>query len=436
MFASRRVVVLSLLVVGILQTTTFRAKAQTAAQTVNDKPAPTAWKMGTPIVSYWAGPPLTDAVAKQMADGGWNLVWCTNEKELDVAKRHGLRGQLQHPFISSAALDAPAQRKQLDELIERVRHHPALYSYHLFDEPRTTGFADLNRLVTYFREHDPQHLAYINLNPTYASNEQLGTKGDTATAYRDYLRQYIATVKPALVSYDHYQFATNGDTAQYFLNLDLVREASVQAGLPFLNIVQACSWTPSVRVPVSEEMRYLVYTTLAYGAKGISYYVYCHPGHTGAIALPDGTPTPIYHTLKSLNREFVAIVEELQPTDWLGAYHAGMLPPGTKPLPGDSPFRLNPPVAPIAYKPMDRVRGVLLAYFGPQGKPGETKQATHVLVVNLDYKTELTTELIGPAKLELFDATARSWSPAGGDHATLHLPAGGGKLLRVQAAKK
>jgi len=36
------------------------------------------WQMGTPIVTYWAGPmPMADAVAKQMADGGWNLAWVT-----------------------------------------------------------------------------------------------------------------------------------------------------------------------------------------------------------------------------------------------------------------------------------------------------------------------------------------------------------------------
>ena len=28
------------------------------------------WKITTPIVTYWAGPPMSDAVAKQMADGG------------------------------------------------------------------------------------------------------------------------------------------------------------------------------------------------------------------------------------------------------------------------------------------------------------------------------------------------------------------------------
>lgn len=51
------------------------------------------WKLGTPIVTYFAGPLLTDTVAKQMADGGWNLVWCYTEQQLDLAQRHGLRGQ-------------------------------------------------------------------------------------------------------------------------------------------------------------------------------------------------------------------------------------------------------------------------------------------------------------------------------------------------------
>ena len=58
-----------------------------------------SWNLGTPIVTYWAGPALTDTAAQQMADGGFNLVWCT-EKELDVAKRHGLRAQLHDPLLS------------------------------------------------------------------------------------------------------------------------------------------------------------------------------------------------------------------------------------------------------------------------------------------------------------------------------------------------
>ncbi len=383
-----------------------------------------AWSAGTPIVTYWAGPPLTDAVARQMAEGGFNVVWCS-EQQLDTAQRHGLRAQLSDGLLSPATLDNPAAREKLDALITRVRNHPALYSYFITDEPSAGAFPALGKLVAYLRERDPAHMAYINLFPTYANNQQLGTQGDTVTAYREHLRQYLEIVRPALVSYDHYQFAKNGDNGQYFLNLAMIRQASQDAGLPFLNIVQACTWTPSMRVPTSEEMRYLVYTTLAYGAQGISYYIYCHPGHTGAIALPDGTPTPIYHALKSLNREFTAIAGQLQPLRSLGVYHLGMKPDGAVPLPQEAPFRLEPAVPDMEYRAPERVRGFVLGHFGPANEP------THVLAVNLDYKTETATAIVGPGKLELFDAIGSAWQPAGGARAEVKLPPGGGRLVRL-----
>ncbi|HBO43668.1 MAG TPA: hypothetical protein DD670_07005 [Planctomycetaceae bacterium] len=226
------------------------------------------------------------------------------------------------------------------------------------------------------------------------------------------------------MSYDHYQFVSEGDLDGYFLNLAMIRSAAQDAGLPFLNIVQACSWTPARRVPQADEMRYLVYTTLAYGARGISYYVYCHPGHTGGIAQPDGTPTPIYHALKTLNREFVAIAEELEHFKSLAVYHAGMTPSGTRALPAEAPFRLDPPVPSLPYDPPERVRGFLLGYFGTANTP------SHVVVVNLDHGAQTVLTMVGPDRLEAFDATTGDWSPIGSPRAELRLPPGGGKLVR------
>ncbi|MDI9432072.1 MAG: hypothetical protein QM570_10165 [Planctomycetota bacterium] len=242
------------------------------------------WQVGTPIATYWAGPAITDAVARQMVEGGFNLVWCGSEAELDVAHRHGLRGQLTSGLFTPASLDDPDRRQQLDALIARVSKHPALYSYHLIDEPSAAQFPALGKLVAYLRQRDPLHLAYINLFPTYANNQQLGTKGDTVTAYAEHLRLYVEQVKPSLISYDHYQFRLKGDSDQYFLNLAMIRRAALQAGMPFLNIVQACTWAPdAMRIPNADELRYLVYTTAAYGAQGISYYVYAHPNHHGSL---------------------------------------------------------------------------------------------------------------------------------------------------------
>ena len=378
-----------------------------------------AWTVGLPIVTYWAGPPLTDAVARQMAEGGFNLAWC-GEKQLDVAQRHGLRGLLQDGLLTPATLDDPARRAELDALIDRVRRHPAMYSYFLTDEPSAGAFAAWGRLVAHLRERDPAHLAYINLFPTYANNEQLGTTGDTETAYRKHLQLYREVVKPALISYDHYQYAVSGETDQYFLNLAMIRDAAQSAGVPFLNIVQACTWSPAMRVPTTNEMRYLVYTTAAYGAQGISYYVYCHPGHTGGIALPDGSPTPIYRALKTLNREFVAMARELQPLRSVGVWHTVRRGPGCELLPAGAPFQIE---AAAGEKP---ARGLLLGCFG------RADAISHAVVVNLNATEEAAATLKGPAELECLDTASGRWSAAGGSTLNLHLSPGGGRLVRVK----
>ena len=201
------------------------------------------WQVGSPIVTYYAGPPMSDGVARQMAEGGFNVVWC-GESDLDLLQRQGLRGMLHDGLLRPATLDSAEERERLDALIARVCKHPALYSYFITDEPGAAAFPGLGQLVAYLRQRDPGRMAYINLFPTYANNQQLGTTGDTVTAYREHLRQYLDVVKPALVSYDHYQFMVGHDTQQYFLNLQMIRDAAQSRGLPFLNIVQACSWAP------------------------------------------------------------------------------------------------------------------------------------------------------------------------------------------------
>ena len=408
--------------------------AATSSAIAAQHPRPSAqdWAVGEPIVTYWAGPPMTDAVAQQMAEGGWNTVWCT-EKEMDVAQHHGLRAQLSDGLLTPETLNQPAQKEKLDELISRVRTHPALYSYFITDEPNATNFPGLGKLVSYLRDRDPAHLAYINLFPTYANNGQLGTTGDKVNAYKKHLEEFIEVVKPGIISYDHYQFATKGDHPDYFLNLALIRQAANDAKLPFLNIVQAATWTASMRVPQPNEMRYLVYTTAAYGAQGISYYVYSAAGHTGMIAHADGTPTQLYTALKSLNREFVAIARELQPYKSFGVYHCGMLPPGAEPLPVNAIFRLEPALPLIEFHPPKPAKGVLMGFFGPA--PREDNRAaspTHVLVVNLDYDAEVSVGLLGPRALELFDPVTGKWTKSRKKMQPLHLPPGGGTLARVK----
>lgn len=405
------------------------------------------WQIGTPIAGYYHGPggggdrwgPLTPGMARKLVDGGFNLAWGCSVEDLDVAHAHGLRVDLigLHT-MDPTVLDDPAGRAKLDSVIDSVKDHPALYSYNVSDEPSAVRFPEFARLLDYFRECDPNHLAYINLFPTYASAETLGTAGNTAEAYREHLRQYMEIVKPDLISYDHYNLLTDTDNDEYFLNLTLIREAALDGGVPFVNVVQACSLGPSHRVPNGDEGRYLAYTTLAYGGMGISQFVYWTrvPDFAGGISeFADGAYnaeraeadaaaalTPLGEALRQILPEFVAIAEKLQPLASLGVYHLGRLPQGGVELPADASFTVNPPVAP------EQAKGTLLGYFGSTADP------THVLVVNLDYAQKVTTTVVGPGAMEEFDAEGRGWHPASdGSRAKMTLMAGGGKLLRLQA---
>lgn len=393
------------------------------------------WKLGSPIVTYWAGPgadkPLTEPEAAQVRAGGWNLGWAQNAADLDILYRHGLRGML---VIGTPDVEDPAKAKALEALIEKVRSHPALYAYHLVDEPGAGAFPKLAKLVAFLREYDPAHLAYINLLPTYASDDQLQVSDDTAEKarvgypqdfagittddktslrYREHLRQFITTVKPALISYDHYHFLKNSDGVQYFLNLALIRKASMDAKLPFLNIIQACdSPAEGWRGPGEHEVRWLTFTSLAYGAMGISHFRY-----DIGLWKDAATPQPLYWAVSRINRDYLAMATVLQTLTSIGAYHCGKLPLGGEALPQKSAFTPDPPN-----------QEVLLGYFGKSAD-----HPTHVVVVNLDYKNAVTTTLTGTGPMELFHAPTRKWHAASeGSRIKLDLQPGGGALLRLK----
>lgn len=430
------------------------------------------WQIGTPITTYWAGPAITDVTAKQIADGGFNLACLCPEQDLATLSKYGLQALLLAPVLRGDDLfgnqmNDQAQIAEIDALIARVKRHPAMGAYYICDEPIVNAFSAMGKLVAHIRERDSAHFSYINLlgiyamGPNvfakgpffYADGSQVNTTGWTPSDYyRGYLRLFIEQVRPDLLIYDHYNFFSKSgqdnlksndsiDSNMYLLNLALIREAALGAGIPFMNVVQGCSIAQKGiridnRAPNGHEMRWLNYTSLAYGAQGLSYYVYYYPEHyaeavgrgvdPGGMMRPDGSTTPQYAAAKELNPQFIAIASELQPLRSLGVYREckmAPLPEGAVALPEKAPFSLD------FSKDAKTDAGMLLGYFG---KTGKSATPTHALVVNLNYKDAVTTTVVGPGPLCLFDAATRQWTSTTNSRVVVTLPPGGGKLIRVQ----
>ncbi len=398
-----------------------------------------ALDMGDPVVTYWAGPgfpgnpALTESSLLQLKEGGFNTVWATKPAEMDLAAKFGMRVLYVQSEFAKCLSTNPAERAKAEREIDRVKDHPALLAYMLRDEPPAGEFATLARIKKWGLTRDSKHPMWVNLLPTYANNRQLGVEGDVIRAYWEHVRLFGEVFRPDFITYDHYQFFNNGDAPNYLLNLGIIRQSAAAQGIPFWNGVQACTWVPSglaspsaPRIPGPDEMRYLVYTTAAYGAQGIYYYVYYWRGHDGSIASTNGVPDEKYFALKTLNREFINIARELKPLRFQGAYLQGLHAPGTTPWCDQALVDISPATPSAELEPMQELEDTtLVTRFDAPGLP------THLMVVNLDYRKDRTLQLKAPAPFEHFDALEGKWSAVGDSQLSLTLVRGGGVLLRL-----
>jgi hypothetical protein len=220
----------------------------------------------------WDVPPNDPAVLARMRECGLTVAGFVPPAALDNCQAAGLKAIVSDARVSSydwTNVDAETARKQVAELVGEVHDHPAVIGYYLRDEPPAGFFPGLAKVASAVREKDPDAWPYINLFPNYANAGQLGTPD-----YASYLEKFIETCKPPILCYDHYAILEGGGLRDgYFANLEAVRNAGLKHNLPFWNIVltNACL---DYRKPSAADLRFQVYTTLAYGGKGIGYFKY------------------------------------------------------------------------------------------------------------------------------------------------------------------
>ncbi len=281
---------------------------------------------------------------------------------LDHCQSTGLRGVVNVKRLAPPTADgpAPANWKELvQSAVDRFAKHPALYGYMIRDEPNAEVFSQLGRVAAEFRQADPVHDICVNLFPIYASSEQLGT-----ASYEQYLDEFLGTVKPPALCYDHYPFMRHGEDRQdYFHNLEVARRACLKHRTP-LWIVVLSSWWQHFRTPTDAELRWQAYGALAYGIQGIAYFTYW-PAKDDYAAIVDygGAPQPLYESMRRLNQELAVLGTQLAKMRSVDVYHVGHdIPAGCQPLPKDSWLGISgrPPLAIGLFKSEDGGKYVLL----------------------------------------------------------------------------
>jgi hypothetical protein len=223
----------------------------------------------------WNAAPNDLGVLKKMRECGLTVAGFVPPAALDNCQAAGLKAIVSDARLSNYdwhKVDPAKARENVAALVKEVRNHPAVMGYYLRDEPPADYFKGLATVADVVKELHPGAWPYINLFPNYATPGQLATAD-----YPAYLEQFIATCKPPILSYDHYALTQGGGFNEaYFTNLEQMRAVAVKHDLPFWNIIQAIGCL-NFREVSAADLRFQVYTSLAYGARGIAYFCYITP---------------------------------------------------------------------------------------------------------------------------------------------------------------
>ncbi len=328
-------------------------------------------------IGFWYGPPPaanTMETWRRVAEAHFNLVGpCSgysltdNQKMLQLCAQVKLKALVVDHRVRPEMVAGKEWRKIVRHVVDDYQKYPALYGYFLHDEPSSRWFPVLGELHAEFQQCDPGHIPYINLLPNYATPRNLG-----APSYREYLRRYVETVRPSVISYDHYPLLDDGsDRHDYFENLEAVRTVASDnnRNLSTWGIILIAPHVP-YRDPTAAELQWQAYTSLVYGVKGLLYFTYWPPESLAVSAIVDtkGKPTERYEMVQELNRKITAIGPTLLSLRSTGVYHTGSIPVGCTRLPSESIIRVP------ADKPL-----IVGCFEDPAGNE-------FVMLVNRDYR--------------------------------------------------
>lgn len=270
----------------------------------------------------------------------------TNLECMDYCQTIGLTVDVNDSRMREAVTNADDREKLVTAVVKAYQNHPALFDYYVFDEPNAEIFDDLAAVCRLIDKLDPKHPGYINLFPNYATSEQTGSPD-----YETHVKDYIKTVDPYLVSYDHYHFCKpdekmkegktfaterdrmiyenafcSTDRAGFYDNLETVRRCSLASGKPFMNIVLVTEHGPYRNV-TEPELRLEGFQTFAYGYSVLSWFTYwIHVNNDGFwnahnAMIDDGVRMPHYDMVKRINGELHLLGEELAGRKSTAVFH-------------------------------------------------------------------------------------------------------------------
>jgi len=256
--------------------------------------------------------PKSDEPFRELAEAGFNLVKCDSKEQLDSAHEHGLKAWVPLGGHLDFSKDRTEREEHIRQRVEELKDHPALLVWESMDEPAWTwkkpwearasaeGLAQGHGFV---KELDPDHLLWINHAPrnTWKTLAKFSQNVDIIAC------DVYPIISKDIDADKTYAMMPNGeqtDLADQTIScvggyIDKLKKAAGPKRATWL-VAQGFAWDDQL-YPTYEETRFMAYSAIIHGAKGILYW--------GTQSMPQ--PSEHWSNLKKVSRELGDLAQVL-----------------------------------------------------------------------------------------------------------------------------
>lgn len=285
---------------------------------------------------FWPPTPdyINDEQYSLMAEAGINWVMGSGEetlatvenqkKMLALCEKYGIK-----MIANDSTLGSELSGKSEEYVASQVSKYfdySSLGGFYIKDEPYNPNeYVDI---YTNLKKAFPDGYMHLNFftSAAYISDELY--KGQM----NDWCRLCAANGYPVdYLIYDRYPFGLQAGTMDrtgFYSNMRAVHDVGLENGVRTGTYIQTVKQSALFRRPTASEIRYEMYSSLAFGFKQLSFFTWFTPVNRNepfedGIISPTGVPNEHYEYIKEINKEILAIGSTLVKCDALEVYLNG-----------------------------------------------------------------------------------------------------------------
>lgn len=166
-------------------------------------------------------------------------------------------------------------RKEAADAAADFASHPAVFGFHVGDEPCATAMDDMIKAYKIVKAAAPHLSPFVNFLPLWEEDNFKDVLGVEPGGYKELLDYVVKEAKIEMLCYDYYgqcaYFERKKSEELYFRNLKMFGEVARENGIPlFTSLLSVGHW--SLRCPTEDDLKWQISTAVSMGVTGILWF--------------------------------------------------------------------------------------------------------------------------------------------------------------------